>query len=193
MSFKAVLSLSHTDYDSDSNPDNINLGIVDQYSGSKDMSLECMQYPDTDARWQEYFDLEGSTKTIKLSGTYIPSDGSWATLLAWKEKLEAFFNGYVFDNGIDIWLGVYVKDFYSTGVHLWLDRPIAPLLEWDGTPGIDAETTKLAQNSANNCPICISPQSMTLDIECGTSPVAKWSIEVVQRLPMTVDLEELYT
>ena len=60
------------------------LGIVDNYKSQKNQQMDSFEYPDTDAREQEYFDISGSEKVIQLGGTYVPSDQSWATLLAWK-------------------------------------------------------------------------------------------------------------
>jgi len=187
--FTGKIALEHDTYDSLG----YDLGIVESYKAEKTMQVDSMEYPDTDARWQEYFDLSGSSKRVHLTGNIIPADGKWETLLAWKENIEAFVNGYIFDNGIDIWLAVYIKDYFSTGVHLWMDRAIAPLLEATATEiGLDVEVDKLDQEHADNCPICVTIEAFSVEISQGTSPTANWSLTAVQRYPATVNLEALY-
>jgi len=178
--FTGKLSLSKTAYDTEG----YDLGIIETYQASKSVNLDPFEYPDYDAREQEYFDMAGSAKNISISGSYVPVDGSWATLINWKETLEAFVNGYTFDSGVNIYLAIYMKDFYGAGNHLWLERFEAPLLEQSnaGVNAINAYTPKPPMNSITNRPICVTLENLSIELKGGESPNATYQLTLVQRL-----------
>jgi hypothetical protein len=181
--FTGKLALNTTDYDSTG----LDLGVIESYEPIKEGALDPFEYPDTDARDQEYYDSSGAKKEISITGCYIPSDGSWATLIAWKEAMEGYLNGYIYDQSIDLYLCVYIKDYYGSGLHLWLERNDAALLETNGEEvGLDVFTDRLAMNEAGNIPICVTISSLKLTVKGGTSPTIDYTITLVQRLAAVV-------
>jgi len=156
------------------------LGIIERVESSKEVQLDPFEYPDTDAREQEYFDAAGSSKHIRISGSFVAD--TWALVLAWKETLEALVNGYTFDNAINLYLGIYIKDFFSASHHLWLERFAPPLLELDanGMPGLNVYPRPI-QDSHDNKPVCITPESISIQVTAGESPNATYELSVVVR------------
>lgn len=175
--FTGKLSLDKDDF-----VNGIDLGVIDSFESDKAEVVESFEYPDTDAREQEWFDQAGSEKKITLTGTYIGTD--WQDALWFKETMEAYINGFVYDQGINFFLAIYIPNYFGTGEHLWIEREGAPLLEMDneGEVGLNRITARPAMQNSTNRPICVTPHSFKATIKGGTSPVVEYVMMLVQRM-----------
>jgi hypothetical protein len=157
------------------------LGVTDEPRVTLTQQVDSFDYPDTNCRDQEVADNQGSFKKISLKGKVFFT--TWDAALLWKENMQALFCGSYYTQSLNIYLAVYIQDFFGSGSHLWFERDGAPVLENSGSSwGNNLVSSRPAQNSASNQPICITPTSWDAQIMPGDQPCITWTLECVQRI-----------
>jgi len=78
-----------------------------------------MGYPDTPASEQEFYDWNGASLTVTVTGKYTAS--TWATAFTWMQNVAALLSGSQYDDSASRYLSIYESTTYvfpTQGIHV---------------------------------------------------------------------------